>query len=446
MAAPRRAARTLRHLGRGLGPACLPLPRARCADRRRGRASRSVCSPCGRRFEVQRRDPGAAPRRGDSARARTGPEPRARADPRADRQGGHQGLRLGHHRRADRVERPARPVTRRPSCGSACIPVGHRPSSTREGEQTGENLGDRFDVEAIPLLVKLLAAARPLSVQVHPPAEIAAAGWQAQQESAARRRVLSDPFEKTEMLVALGHFEAFAGWRPTARGSGDPRWPRGHRDRGRPACGAGDIDAADPLAARVGDAGGGGRAGRRRGGRRAARAAGGGLPHRRGAVSRTMPARSSRHCSAFLRLEAGQAVYVPAGVPHSYIRGTGLEVMTSSDNVIRLGLTSKPVFVERALEALVPGLRAAVHGHRARRPHLAGERAVRRAHAGLGSRAHPRGRLPDPAADRGLGPRRSRSSPRSRCDPARPPCCRPTTSTATSRRDGLVAIVQSTQR
>ena len=41
----------------------------------------------------------------------------------------------------------------------------------------------------------------------------------------------------------------------------------------------------------------------------------------------------------YVRLEPGQAVYVPAGLPHSYIRGTGLEVMTSSDNVIRLGLT-----------------------------------------------------------------------------------------------------------
>ncbi len=56
---------------------------------------------------------------------------------------------------------------------------------------------------------------------------------------------------------------------------------------------------------------------------------------------------------AYLTLVEGQAVYLPAGVPHSYIRGTGLEVMTSSDNVIRLGLTSKPVFVEHAIAALV---------------------------------------------------------------------------------------------
>jgi mannose-6-phosphate isomerase len=54
----------------------------------------------------------------------------------------------------------------------------------------------------------------------------------------------------------------------------------------------------------------------------------------------------------YLTLGVGEAVYVPAGVPHSYIRGTGVEVMTSSDNVIRLGLTSKPVFVDRAIEAL----------------------------------------------------------------------------------------------
>ena len=48
----------------------------------------------------------------------------------------------------------------------------------------------------------------------------------------------------------------------------------------------------------------------------------------------------------------GESIFVPAGVPHSYIQGTGIEVMTSSDNVLRLGLTPKPVFAELALEAI----------------------------------------------------------------------------------------------
>ena len=55
---------------------------------------------------------------------------------------------------------------------------------------------------------------------------------------------------------------------------------------------------------------------------------------------------------AHVTLSPGSAVFVPAGVPHSYIHGLGLEVMTTSDNVLRLGLTPKPIFIEEAIEAL----------------------------------------------------------------------------------------------
>lgn len=53
-----------------------------------------------------------------------------------------------------------------------------------------------------------------------------------------------------------------------------------------------------------------------------------------------------------LALAPGESVFIPAGIPHSYIAGTGIEVMTSSDNVLRLGLTPKPVYKELALRAL----------------------------------------------------------------------------------------------
>jgi mannose-6-phosphate isomerase len=51
-------------------------------------------------------------------------------------------------------------------------------------------------------------------------------------------------------------------------------------------------------------------------------------------------------------LQPGDAAYVPAGVPHAYLSGLGVEVMNSSDNVLRLGLTSKTVAVQRALACL----------------------------------------------------------------------------------------------
>ena len=43
----------------------------------------------------------------------------------------------------------------------------------------------------------------------------------------------------------------------------------------------------------------------------------------------------------FVSLSAGEAMFVPAGVPHAYLRGFGLEVMAPSDNVLRAGLTPK---------------------------------------------------------------------------------------------------------
>jgi len=53
-------------------------------------------------------------------------------------------------------------------------------------------------------------------------------------------------------------------------------------------------------------------------------------------------------------LRKGQAMYIPAGVPHAYLRGNIVECMASSDNVIRAGLTPKfkdiPALLEVANE------------------------------------------------------------------------------------------------
>ncbi|MBP6178128.1 MAG: mannose-6-phosphate isomerase, class I [Anaerolineales bacterium] len=41
------------------------------------------------------------------------------------------------------------------------------------------------------------------------------------------------------------------------------------------------------------------------------------------------------------RLKKGRAMFIPAGVPHAYLKGNIIECMASSDNVIRVGLTGK---------------------------------------------------------------------------------------------------------
>jgi mannose-6-phosphate isomerase len=48
-------------------------------------------------------------------------------------------------------------------------------------------------------------------------------------------------------------------------------------------------------------------------------------------------------------LEKGEALALPAGNLHAYLRGFGLEVMKSSDNVIRAGFTSKHIDVAELL-------------------------------------------------------------------------------------------------
>lgn len=229
-------------------------------------------------------------------------------------------------------------------------PGGPSPLIDATGELTGEHLADHFDVAAIPVLVKLLAAARPLSVQVHPTRDRAEALWAAQ-EGGRGPAVLSDPYEKTEMLVALEPFEALAGWRSTDQ--------------------AADIYDGVPGAAAVATAL------RERDIPRAIREvltidpAGGAIAHLPDAVASVVSDPGELHGYAtvaalypedsgalltpmlsYVALSRGEALYLPAGVPHSYIRGVGLEVMSSSDNVLRLGLTSKPVFVQEALDSL----------------------------------------------------------------------------------------------
>jgi mannose-6-phosphate isomerase len=45
-------------------------------------------------------------------------------------------------------------------------------------------------------------------------------------------------------------------------------------------------------------------------------------------------------------LEPGEALFLPAGIIHSYLSGTGVEIMANSDNVVRGGLTTKHMDVE----------------------------------------------------------------------------------------------------
>jgi len=52
-------------------------------------------------------------------------------------------------------------------------------------------------------------------------------------------------------------------------------------------------------------------------------------------------------------LAKGEAMYVPAGMPHAYLSGLGVEVMVASDNVLRGGLTPKHIDIAELSKVLV---------------------------------------------------------------------------------------------
>lgn len=220
------------------------------------------------------------------------------------------------------------------------------------------SLADHLSHDQAPILAKVLAAGRPLSVQVHPNAQQAEHIWANQQ--IAGPQILSDPYEKAEILVALESFDAFVGWRPSADAAEIIERLPGMA-LAAAALHAGDrvtaiqmiVERADharelapQVAVALADAAEAGHMTRPVGDREqdAYRSAAADYPQDIGVVLTAL--------LDFVTLEPGQAVYLAPGIPHSYVRGIGFEVMTSSDNVLRLGLTNKPVYVDHAVKIL----------------------------------------------------------------------------------------------
>ena len=204
----------------------------------------------------------------------------------------------------------------------------------------------------VPILVKILAAAKPLSVQVHPNSALAQEGFNTLNNTVQFAGAFADPYEKIELLYALTPFTAFCGWRPVeqvrqvfdALGIDGPAEVSSESGVSRQDlfvyCVNHEV-APDTL-------------GRIPSAIRAAGLSQLEISSYERVVS-DYPGDQGALLAVFLQpisLAPGESVYIPSGVPHSYIAGTGIEVMTSSDNVLRLGLTPKPVYPELALRAL----------------------------------------------------------------------------------------------
>ena len=58
------------------------------------------------------------------------------------------------------------------------------------------------------------------------------------------------------------------------------------------------------------------------------------------------------HLFNLVRLAPGEAMYIPAGEPHAYLQGSGIELAANSDNVLRGGLTAKRKDVDELIDIL----------------------------------------------------------------------------------------------
>ena len=223
--------------------------------------------------------------------------------------------------------------------------------------------------DQLPFLVKLLAAAAPLSIQAHPSLEQAQEGYARENaagiELNSPNRNYKDPNHKPELIVALTQFRALAGFRPVEDTAaffaalGSPELDR--YATLLPADGEGDLRALfttlislpyQPRTELI------------RSVERAARTLVDDPSH---------PAWMLEAAGVFLELneaypgdvgvlaalllnvltlEPGEAAFLRAGQLHAYLSGLGVEVMANSDNVLRGGLTTKHVDVPELVRVL----------------------------------------------------------------------------------------------
>lgn len=200
----------------------------------------------------------------------------------------------------------------------------------------------------LPFLLKVLAVESPLSLQVHPDRVRAARGRAAAVAGdRAAALVYRDDRPKPEVLVALTGFDTLSGFR-------DPRdTARLLDDLACPALAPlRDALAGDPLRWALTEATPEvvAEVVRRCAGRGGEFAAEYRQVVRLGAVHPRDPGVVAALLLNLVTLEPGQAIYVAPGVPHAHLRGTGVELMVDSDNVLRAGLTSKHVDVAGVLD------------------------------------------------------------------------------------------------
>ena len=223
--------------------------------------------------------------------------------------------------------------------------------------ELGEECVSRFGPR-LPFLLKVLAPGRAISIQAHPSAEQAT-----EVRATSGDSVYVDDWAKPELLLAIAPFEVFVGMRThtevaqlvrrlgvarlvelveKAEVSEDPAHAMLGAVLATPADEVADL-AREVVAACV-------------------RLEASGDEFGRAAAAVVQVAEEHPDDIGLVVLllmhhwvlQPGEYIDVAAGVLHSYVRGLGIEVLANSDNVVRAGLTSKPVNVPELLRIVDP--------------------------------------------------------------------------------------------
>lgn len=244
-----------------------------------------------------------------------------------------------------------------------------------------ENIYNKY--KTFPYLLKVLDVRKMLSIQVHPSLDAAAKGFDAEEDkgipAGAPHRNYKDRNHKPEMLVALGDFWLLHGFKEEGimgialEAAPELRFllpifeEKGYKGLYETVMlmDQSEVDRIlQPLASRILPLYDSGELEKDEEDFWAARAI------------RTFCTNDHYDRGIFsiylfnlLHLKEGEGIFQPAGLPHAYLEGQNVELMSNSDNVLRAGLTDKHIDVAELLrhvvfEATHPAFLVATEGAR----------------------------------------------------------------------------------
>jgi len=183
----------------------------------------------------------------------------------------------------------------------------------------------------LPFMVKFLSASSPLSLQVHPTAEQARAGFKREESLGipvtSPQRIYRDSSDKPELLIALTPFTALCGFHDAASSVGWFRamqWSDLANYLEQNGLEAFAREALEGNALRVPEQ----------------------LPPWASELRVAYPNDPALLIALLMHrveLAAGECLLLEAGTLHAYLNGSAIEVMNTSDNVVRGGFTHKHI-------------------------------------------------------------------------------------------------------